>query len=92
MGLRRKLAYQALTYAAATGASMLAARGANEGWKLVNHEKPPLNPASRKTSWKTALAFAAVTGALGAAAGVAGRRGIAAAWRARFGRIPIGER
>lgn len=93
MGIRKRLAFQALTYAAATGASMLATRGANQGWKLARRgEHPPLNPASRKTSWKSALTFAAVTGAVGAVAGVASRRAVTAAWRAKVGRLPMGER
>ena len=92
MGFRKRLVYQALTYAAAMGATALANRGANQGWKLARHEPPPLNPASRKTSWKSALTFAAITGAVGAVAGVASRRAIAGAWRARVGKIPMGER
>ena len=92
MGLRKRLAFQALTYVAAMGATALASRGANEGWKMARHEPPPLNPAARKTSWKAALTFAAITGALGAVAGVASRRAVAGAWRAKVGRIPMGER
>jgi hypothetical protein len=92
MGIRKRLVYQALTYAAAMGASALASRGANQGWKLVRKEPPPLNPAARKTSWKSALTYAAITGMAGAIAGVASRRATAAAWRARVGRIPMGER
>jgi hypothetical protein len=92
MGFRKRLAYQALTYAAAMGATALANRGANQGWKLARNEPPPLNPASRKTSWKSALTFAARTGAVGAVVGVASRRAIAGAWRARVGKIPTGER
>jgi hypothetical protein len=92
LGFRKKLAYQALTYGAALGASALATRGTNQGWKMARHEPPPLNPASRKTSWKSALAYAAISGALGALAGVAGRRAIAGAWRAQVGKIPGGER
>lgn len=92
MGIRKKLAFQALTYAAAMGATALASRSANQGWKVVRHEPPPLNPASRKTSWKAALTFAAITGALGAVAGVASRRAVAGVWRKRIGRLPIGER
>ena len=92
MGLRKKLAFQALTYVAATGATMLASRAANQGYKVARREHPPLNPASRKTSWKSALTYAAITGAVGAVAGVASRRAIAGAWRARVGRLPIGER
>ena len=92
MGIRKRLAYQALTYGAALGASALAHRGANQGWQLTQGNKPPLNPAARTTTWKTALTFAAVTGAVGAMAGVAGRRGVAALWRARVGRLPGGER
>ena len=92
MGFRKKLAFQALTYAAATGASMLATRGANQGWKLARREHPPLNPAARKTSWKSALTYAAVSGVVGALAGVAARRATAGAWRAKVGHLPIGER
>jgi hypothetical protein len=86
------MAYQALTYAGAMAASALASRGANQGWKLVRNEPPPLNPAARKTSWRSAMTFAAITGAVGAVAGVASRRAIAGAWRARVGRLPMGER
>ena len=92
MGIKKRLAYQVLTYAAAMGASALASRSANQGWKLVRREAPPLNPAARQTSWKAALSFAAITGALGAVAGVASRRAVAAAWRAKVGRLPMGER
>ena len=92
MGIRKRLAYQALTYAAAMTASAIASRGANQGWKLFRNEPPPLNPASRKTSWKAALSFAALTGAVGAVAGVASRRAIAGAWRAKVGKLPMGER
>ena len=77
MGIRKKLAFQALTYGAAMGATALAGRGSNAGWKLVRQEHPPLNPAARKTSWKSALAYAAISGAVGAMAGVA------AAWIAQ---------
>jgi hypothetical protein len=92
VGIRKRLAYQALTYAAALTASALASRGANQGWKIVRREAPPLNPASYKTSWKSALTFAAITGAVGAVAGVASRRAVAGAWRAKVGRLPMGER
>jgi hypothetical protein len=92
VGIRKRLAFQALTYVAALGATALAGRGANQGWKLVRHEPPPLNPASRKTSWKAALTLAAITGAVGAVAGVASRRAVAGAWRAKVGRLPMGER
>jgi hypothetical protein len=92
MSIRKRLLYQALTYGAAMGASALATRGANQGWRLLRREPPPLNPASRKTSWKAALTFAAITGALAAALGVASRRAVAGAWRARVGRLPMGER
>lgn len=92
MGIRKRLAFQALTYAAAMGASALASRGANQGWKLVRKEPPPLNPAARETSWKSALTYAAITGMVGAVAGVASRRAIAGAWRSKVGRLPMGER
>jgi hypothetical protein len=92
MGIRKRLAFQALTYAAAMGATALASRSANQGWKLVRKEPPPLNPASRKTSWRSALTFAAITGAVGAVAGVASRRAVAGAWRAKVGPLPMGER
>jgi hypothetical protein len=92
VGIRKRVAFQALTYAAAMGATALANRGANQGWKIVRHEPPPLNPASRKTSWKSALTFAAIAGALGAVAGVASRRAVAGIWRKRIGRLPMGER
>ena len=92
MGIRKKLAYQALTYGAALGANALAVRGTNQGWKLVRKQPPPLNPAARKTSWKSALAYAAVSGVVGALAGVAARRATAGVWRSKVGRIPIGER
>lgn len=92
MRIRKRLAYQALTYAAAMSASAMAIRGGHFGWKLLRHEPPPLNPASRQTSWRSALAFAAITGAVGSVLGVASRRAIAGAWRARLGRLPSGER
>jgi hypothetical protein len=38
------------------------------------------------------MTFAAITGAVGAVAGVASRRAIAGAWRARVGKLPMGER
>lgn len=92
MGIRKRLAYQALTYAAAMGASALATRGTNTGYKKLKQVPPPLNPAARKTSWKAALTYAAITGAVGSVLGVASRRAAAGAWRARVGRLPMGER
>jgi hypothetical protein len=81
-----------LTYGAAWGANALANRGANQGFKVARGKKPPLNPASRKTSWKSALTYGAITGALGAMAGIAGRRAVTGLWRSKVGRLPTGER
>ena len=92
MGIRKRLIYQALSYGAAAGARALALQGANQGWKTARHEPPPLNPASRKTSWRSALAYGAITGAVGGMAAIAGRRALAGAWRARSNRLPRGER
>ena len=92
MGIRKKIAFQALTYGAALGANMLATKGTNQGWKLVRKQPPPLNPAARKTSWKSALTYAAVVGVVGALAGVAARRATAGVWRAKVGHLPVGER
>lgn len=92
MGIRKTLMFSALN--AGLGAvARGAGRGASQqGWKLVRREDPPNNPGSRKTSWKSALAWGALTGAVAGMAGVVGQRAAAGIWRKKVGRLPRGVR
>ena len=92
MGIRKRVAFQIFSYGlglAVTGISRVAA---NRGYRLVKKVDPPANPASRRTHWKTALAWAAMSGAIAAMSGVLGRRAAAGVWHHRVGRLPAGVR
>lgn len=92
MGIRKRLAFQAFSTGMGLAAMALARGASTRGWKLAARKDPPLNPASRKTSWKSALGFAAFSGATAAVMGVVGRRAAAGVWRRRVGKLPVGTR
>ena len=92
MGLRKRVAFQALSKGLALATTALSYGAVTKGYRLVKKVDPPANPASRKTSWKLALGWAAITGAAAAMSGVVGRRAAAGLWQKRVGRLPAGVR
>jgi hypothetical protein len=57
-------------------------------WKGAKGQNPPGNPASPHTTWREALAWAAVSGVLLALTRLVAQRGAAAAWKAKTGSYP----
>ena len=76
----------ALGFAVPTG---IAVRKAIEaGWRKAKNDDPPRNPAAPGTQWSEALAWAAVSGVLGAGARLGAARGAAAAYKSLTGKLP----
>ncbi len=71
-------------------AGMIAQRGLETGWHMISDEEPPTDP-SRSDSWRTALAWAAVSATIVAAAQLAGRHGAQAGWKKVTGKNPPSE-
>jgi len=92
MGINKRIAFHALTWGMGLAATALGKSASMRGWQLVKKQDPPVNPAARKTTWTTALTWAAVSGAAAAMMGVVGRRGAAGLWKKRVGRLPAGVR
>ena len=92
MGIRKRIAFQIFSHAVGVLAIALSRGATNASYKLVKKVDPPANPATRKTSWKMALGWAAITGAATAMSGVIGRRAAAGLWHKRVGRLPAGVR
>jgi hypothetical protein len=92
MGIRKTLAYHALSAGFGLAGRAASRRAANQSWKVVRRKDPPQNPASYRTSWKSALAWGALTGAAAGVAGVVAQRAAAGLWRKKVGRLPRGVR
>jgi hypothetical protein len=60
------------------------------GWERLRGESPPANPASPKTTWVEALAWATASGVALAIARLVAERGAAEAWKATTGSYPPG--
>lgn len=90
--MKKKIAFQIFSYGLGLAATGLSRVAVNRGYKLVKRVDPPANPASRKTTWRHALAWAGIAGAAAAMSGVVGRRAAAGFWHNRIGRLPSGTR
>ena len=68
----------------AVGAAIIAgsvARGVvKSGWRKINDEDPPVNPASPETSWSDALKWTVLSGLAVGLGRLLARRGVAAVW------------
>ena len=92
MSIRKRIAFQALTFGIGMAGTALAKLASNKGWEVATSKPAPQNPAARKTTWQTAVTYAALTGAVAAVMGVVGRRAAAGVWRKRVGPLPQGTR
>ena len=72
-----------IAFAAATAATFLTRETLEASWRKSTGNAPPKNPASHTISWKEALLWGAISGAVIGAARIASRRAAAAAYRAR---------
>ncbi len=66
--LTRDNAWTALGLVAAVAGAVIARSLLKAGWRSATGEEPPLNPDAADSTWREALAWAVVTGAI---AGVA---------------------
>jgi hypothetical protein len=78
--------------AAGTAGAFLAGKAAEAAWKRFRKSDPPQTPGARGVKWRTALAWAAVTGMTVAVAQLAARGAASAAWTKATGRKPPRKR
>ena len=71
-------------------AGIAARKALDAAWKRTRRSDPPANPAAPGTTWGEALAWAAVSGVVFAAARMVAARGAAATWRSLTGSLPPG--
>ncbi len=57
-------------------------------WQRTTGREPPSNPASRRTTWAEALAWAAASGVAMGVGRLIAQRGAAGAWKAATGSYP----
>jgi Protein of unknown function (DUF4235) len=74
----------------AVPAGIAARKAMDAAWKKARKADPPANPAAPGTTWGEALAWAAVSGVVFAAARMVAARGAAATWRSLTGSLPPG--
>ena len=60
----------------------------NKSWKAVTKQNPPLNPASRDTSWKEAIAWTVASSVAIGVAELIARRGADTLWQKTLGEKP----
>lgn len=66
--------WKALTFAAATGATLLTHTLLKKAWVAAVGTKPPTNPAASETPWKDALLWTAASSLAGGIAKLAAKR------------------
>jgi hypothetical protein len=74
-------AENALAFAVAFGATILARNALQAGWRKTLGVDPPKNPTSREVSWRDALLWGAVSGAVVGMTGIVARRASSSAYR-----------
>jgi len=84
------LSWKLLGAGFAIPAGMAVRKLADTAWYAARGGPPPKNPAAPGTTWPDALAWAAVSGALGAGARLGAARGAAAAYKRLTGKLPPG--
>lgn len=73
--------------ASAMLAGMIAERGMETGWRAIYDEDPPADPW-RADSWKSAIAWAAVSATVVAAVQISARHGARLGWQKVTGNKP----
>ena len=87
---RDDLAWKAVALGAGAASAALTRRLLRGVWRGMEGGDPPVNPASRSTTWRQALVWAVASGVALAVTRLFAQRGAAAAWRARTGNEPPG--
>jgi hypothetical protein len=62
----------------------------DQGWRFLQREDPPENPAARSVGWAQALAWTVATSVAMGVGQLVAERGAAAGWRKARGRYPEG--
>ena len=75
---------------AAIGAGILAKKLATASWKLGTGHEPPVNPEDPEVTWKEAIGWAVVSGAIVGVARLLAPRKAAAYYRKSAGHAPKG--
>ncbi len=75
-------AENALAFAVALGVTLLTRNAVQAGWRAATNRDPPKNPASHDVTWRDALLWGAVSGAVVGVARIASRRASSSAYRA----------
>ncbi len=70
-----------VAFAVALGVTMLARNALQNGWRKTMGAEPPKNPASSEVSWKDALLWGVVSGAIVGGVRIASRRASSAMYR-----------
>lgn len=88
----RKTVWMLVGAGSAAIAGALVQSALEGGWRLATGEDAPADPDARDTSWGEALAWAAGTAAVAAAAQLLARRGARAGWTRITGERPPGRK
>ena len=84
------VAWKAVALAAGAASAAITRRVLSAAWRRVQGGNPPLNPASRSTTWAQALMWAVTSGVALAVTRLVAQRGAAAVWQAKTGSNPPG--
>ena len=68
-------------------AGMIAQRGLESGWRAIYDDDPPVDPW-KSDSWKSAIAWAAVSATVVAAVQISARHGAQIGWKKVTGKKP----
>ena len=83
-----KLVFRLLTIVATVVAATVARKAVTGTWKLAAGDEPPANPEDPRVSWKEAVTFAVVSGAVMGLARMLASRQAAAWFRKSTGHLP----
>ena len=86
MTLSDDLTWKALTFVAATGATLATHWALKNAWAASTGKKPPTNPAARQTAWSEALIWTAASSLAGGLAKLVAKKQ-AGEWKA--GDVPV---
>jgi len=86
----KNLAWKVVAMVAGAASAAVTRRVLRGAWRGFNGGDPPVNPASRSTTWSQALSWAVASGVAVAVTRLVAQRGAAAAWRRGTGSNPPG--
>lgn len=84
----RQLRWKLLGAVTGLLAGLLTRTALKTSWRKLQGTDPPTNPASPRTTWPEALAWAASSGVALAVMRLVAQRGAAEAWKAKTGSYP----